>query len=148
LCRFGGQAVSLGINYTHKEEFAAAGYTPYLVNGTEYGEVRQYGNFSFARVYEVSVLFKFFQNDHSNSYPKSGHEVPYYQPVAALELFKRVLLHLDVADGTVQITGNYSTTGNATATHTNSYVPLPSTSSSASAAASAAPHQPVIPRKL
>lgn len=32
-----------------------------VVDGTEYGEVRQYGNFSFARIYE------------------SGHEVPYYQ---------------------------------------------------------------------
>jgi carboxypeptidase C (cathepsin A) len=32
-----------------------------MVDGTEYGEVRQYGNFSFARIYE------------------SGHEVPYYQ---------------------------------------------------------------------
>jgi carboxypeptidase C (cathepsin A) len=32
-----------------------------VVDGTEYGEVRQYGNFSFARVYE------------------SGHEIPYYQ---------------------------------------------------------------------
>lgn len=31
------------------------------VDGVEYGEVRQYGNFSFLRVYE------------------SGHEVPYYQ---------------------------------------------------------------------
>lgn len=43
------------------------------MDGTEYGEVRQYGNFSFLRVYE------------------SGHEVPYYQPVAALEMFRRVL---------------------------------------------------------
>jgi carboxypeptidase C (cathepsin A) len=32
-----------------------------VVDGTEYGEVRQYGNFSFARIYE------------------SGHEIPYYQ---------------------------------------------------------------------
>jgi hypothetical protein len=32
-----------------------------LVDGTEYGEVRQYGKFSFARIYE------------------SGHEIPYYQ---------------------------------------------------------------------
>lgn len=54
MCRFGGEAVSLGINYTHKEEFAASGYTPFLVDDTEYGEVRQYGNFSFLRVYEVS----------------------------------------------------------------------------------------------
>lgn len=57
-CRFGGEAVSLGVNYTHKEEFAAAGYTPFVVNDTEYGEVRQYGNFSFLRVYEVSVYPK------------------------------------------------------------------------------------------
>ncbi|TVY94539.1 Carboxypeptidase S1-like protein A [Lachnellula willkommii] len=71
---FGGEAVSLGINYTHKEEFAASGYTPFLVDDTEYGEVRQYGNFSFLRVYE------------------SGHEVPYYQPKASLELFKRPVI--------------------------------------------------------
>jgi carboxypeptidase C (cathepsin A) len=32
-----------------------------VVDGTEYGEVRQYGKFSFARIYE------------------SGHEIPYYQ---------------------------------------------------------------------
>lgn len=51
---FGGEAVSLGINYTHKEEFAAAGYSPFMVGDTEYGEVRQYGNFSFLRIYEVS----------------------------------------------------------------------------------------------
>jgi carboxypeptidase C (cathepsin A) len=58
---FGGQAISLALEYTHSKEFRAAGYQPMMVDGTEYGEVRQYGNFSFARVYE------------------SGHEVPYYQ---------------------------------------------------------------------
>lgn len=46
-------------NYTHSAEFAAAGYQPLLVDGVEYGEVRQYGNLSFTRVYEA------------------GHEVPY-----------------------------------------------------------------------
>jgi hypothetical protein len=49
------------MEYTHSDEFRAAGYEAMVVDGTEYGEVRQYGNFSFARVYE------------------SGHEVPYYQ---------------------------------------------------------------------
>lgn len=58
---FGGQAISLAVEYTHSKEFRNAGYAPFVVDGTEYGEVRQYGNFSFARVYE------------------SGHEVPYYQ---------------------------------------------------------------------
>lgn len=58
---FGGQAISLAVNYTHSSEFAAAGYQPFTVDGTEYGEVRQYGNFSFLRIYDA------------------GHEVPYYQ---------------------------------------------------------------------
>lgn len=58
---FGGQAISLSVDYTHSKEFRAAGYEAMMVDGTEYGEVRQYGNFSFARIYE------------------SGHEVPYYQ---------------------------------------------------------------------
>lgn len=50
---FGGEAVSLAVNYTHKEQFAAADYAPFVVNGVEYGEVRQYGNFSFMRIYEA-----------------------------------------------------------------------------------------------
>jgi hypothetical protein len=54
MIRFGGQAVSLAVNFTHKEEFHAAGYAPFKVDGTEYGEVREYGNFSFTRIYEVS----------------------------------------------------------------------------------------------
>jgi carboxypeptidase D len=39
--------VSLQVNYTHAKEFAAAGYEPFVVDGTEYGEVRQYGNCRF-----------------------------------------------------------------------------------------------------
>jgi carboxypeptidase C (cathepsin A) len=58
---FGGEAISLAVDYTHKKEFSNAGYAAMVVDGTEYGEVRQYGNFSFARIYE------------------SGHEIPYYQ---------------------------------------------------------------------
>ncbi|KAF4627156.1 hypothetical protein G7Y89_g11002 [Cudoniella acicularis] len=118
---FGGQAISLNINYQHKKEFAAAGYSPFLVNGTEYGEVRQYGNFSFLRMYE------------------SGHEVPYYQPLASLEMFKRTLHGRNVADGKTKLTGNYSSPGIANATHTESFVPLPtSTSASASGSSSSA----------
>jgi carboxypeptidase C (cathepsin A) len=40
-----------------------------LVDGTEYGSVRQYGNFSFARIYEA------------------GHEIPYYQRMSHSHLF-------------------------------------------------------------
>lgn len=116
---FGGEAVSLAMNYTHTAEFNAAGYTPFVVDGTEYGEVRQYGNFSFLRIYEA------------------GHEVPFYQPVAALEMFRRVLANQILADGSAPLTGNYSSPGIAHATHTEPFVALPSTTSSSIASASA-----------
>ncbi|CAN9373611.1 alpha/beta-hydrolase [Alternaria alternata] len=105
---FGGEAISLAMEYTHSDEFRAAGYEAMVVDGTEYGEVRQYGNFSFARVYE------------------SGHEVPYYQPVAALAYFNRTLYHYDIATGEEKVTANLTTSGPANATHTNSFVPITS----------------------
>jgi hypothetical protein len=107
---FGGEAVSLEIDYTNSAEFRQAGYEPFTVDGTQYGEVRQYGNFSFLRMYE------------------SGHEVPYYQPKASLELFRRVLGNLILSDGSKPVTPDYETEGKAETTHTESFVPLPSSS--------------------
>ncbi|KAJ9231214.1 hypothetical protein DTO169E5_8102 [Paecilomyces variotii] len=104
---FGGEAVSLAANHSTAAEFRAAGYTPMTVNGVEYGETREYGNFSFTRVYE------------------SGHEVPYYQPIAALQLFNRTVYGWDIAKGDTKIWPEYKTNGTAKATHTESYVPLP-----------------------
>lgn len=95
--------MSLAVNYTHKKEFKEAGYAPFVVDGVEYGESRQYGNFSFTRVYD------------------SGHEVPYYQPKASLELFRRVLGNLVISDG-AKLTPTYKSEGTANATHTNSYI--------------------------
>ncbi|KAI4908851.1 hypothetical protein J4E90_008588 [Alternaria incomplexa] len=105
---FGGEAISLAMEYTHSDEFRAAGYAPMMVDGTEYGEVRQYGNFSFARVYEA------------------GHEIPYYQPVAALAYFNRTLYHYDIATGEEKVTANLTSSGPANATHTQSFVPITS----------------------
>ncbi|KAL1604221.1 hypothetical protein SLS59_004014 [Nothophoma quercina] len=105
---FGGEAISLAVEYTHSKDFSAAGYEAMVVDGTEYGEVRQYGNFSFARIYE------------------SGHEVPYYQPEAALAYFNRTLYHYDIATGEKKVTGDLASSGQANATHTNSFVPLTS----------------------
>jgi len=124
---FGGQAVSLALKYTHSKEFAAAGYQPLTVDGVEYGEVRQYGNFSFARIYEA------------------GHEVPFYQPVASLQLFNRTINGFNVADGTEIVEANTTSHGTANATHTESFVPLPKTrtrssKSTATASASAPGH--------
>lgn len=115
---FGGEAVSLAAQWPHAAEFAASGYTPFVVDGVEYGETREYGNFSFTRVYE------------------SGHEVPYYQPVAALALFERAINGMDIATGTKPVDGtNGGTTGDPTATHTESSVALPSSTSAPSSSA-------------
>ncbi|KAM0163875.1 hypothetical protein ACHAPG_001028 [Botrytis cinerea] len=119
---FGGEAISLAANYTHSAEFAAAGYAPFIVDGTEYGEVRQYGNFSFLRIYEA------------------GHEVPYYQPVASLEFFRRTLLDLDIAEGKARVASNYSSPGIASATHTEPFVALPSSTSASGTAAAGLPN--------
>ncbi|KAH8722788.1 Alpha/Beta hydrolase protein [Phaeosphaeriaceae sp. PMI808] len=107
---FGGEAVSLALNFTNAAAFRAAGYTPFLVDGVEYGEVREYGNFSFTRIYEA------------------GHEVPYYQPKASLEHFKRVLDQLIIADGSKVVTNTYGTNGTAKSTHTETFVALPPSS--------------------
>ncbi|KKY21045.1 putative peptidase s10 serine carboxypeptidase [Diplodia seriata] len=103
----GGEAVSLAVEYEDSAAFRAAGYAPLLVDGTEYGVVRQYGNFSFTRLYDA------------------GHETPYYQPVATLEFFRRVLGDLVIADGKSRITDDYQSEGPANATHTQPYPPLP-----------------------
>ncbi|USP80501.1 carboxypeptidase s1 [Curvularia clavata] len=105
---FGGEAISLALDYTHSKEFRAAGYEGMVVDGTQYGEVRQYGNFSFARIYEA------------------GHEVPYYQPVAALAYFNRTLYHYDIATGEEKVTASLTSSGPANTTHTESPVPLTS----------------------
>ncbi|KAG9238770.1 carboxypeptidase 2 [Amylocarpus encephaloides] len=97
LCNwYGGEAVSLALDYPHKKDFAKAGYAPFHIDGEEYGEVRQYSNFSFLRVYE------------------SGHKVPSYQPKASLEMFRRTLQGVDVAEGKIKICDHYSTSGKKT----------------------------------
>lgn len=48
--------------------------------------VKQSSNFAFARIYE------------------SGHEVPFYQPLIALEMFNRSIHGLDIATGEKEIT--------------------------------------------
>ncbi|KAE8844111.1 hypothetical protein HRS9122_05214 [Pyrenophora teres f. teres] len=103
---FGGEVISLALEYKHSAEFRAAGYQAMTVDGTEYGEVRQYGNFSFARIYE------------------SGHEIPYYQPVAALAYFNRTLNHYDIATGDVAVTANLTSSGTAKSEHKEPYRPM------------------------
>ena len=96
------------MDYTHSAIFRKSGYAPFIVDGAEYGAVRQHGNFSFLRVYEA------------------GHAVAYYQPKAALEMFRRVLESKDLATGRVNLTEDYSTRGKNHATHQEPFVALPS----------------------
>jgi hypothetical protein len=76
--------------------FESAGYTNISTSDKiVHGQVKQAGSFSFARIYE------------------SGHEVPFYQPLAALEIFERVLKGLDIATGAFKPSGGYLTNGTA-----------------------------------
>ncbi|KAK7959318.1 peptidase S10- serine carboxypeptidase [Apiospora aurea] len=109
----GGEAVSLSLKWPNATAFAQAGYAPFTVaasspnstaiNNKTYGETRQYGRLSFTRVYEA------------------GHIVPYYQPAASLELFRRVLRGRVLAGGgDVAVTPTFGSHGPANATATNS----------------------------
>ncbi|KAK8073773.1 Alpha/Beta hydrolase protein [Apiospora phragmitis] len=71
----GGETVSLAIDYEDKHDFAAAGYAPVSTNESYVGgSVRQYGGFSFSRVFQA------------------GHAIGYYQPETAYQIFTRTIL--------------------------------------------------------
>ena len=42
---------------------------------------------------------------------ESGHEVPFYQPLIALEIFERAIAGLDIATGHVHVNDAYRTIG-------------------------------------
>ena len=111
---FGGEAISLAANHSDAHRFRSAGYVPFVVDGREFGETRQVGNFSFTRVYQA------------------GHEVPFYQPAAALQLFNRTLEGVDIPQGLRLAGKDFETHGEPTATHTQSSVALPSATSASS----------------
>lgn len=96
---YGGEALSLATNFSWADKFRNAGYTPLITDGKRYGDTREYGNFSFTRVFDA------------------GHMVPYYQPEAALAIFNRTINGLDIATGEEKIHDNYSTTGNSKSTY-------------------------------
>ncbi|ESZ93510.1 serine carboxypeptidase [Sclerotinia borealis F-4128] len=82
----GGEVISNEVNATN---FSLAGYTNISTSDSiVHGQVKQSGLFSFSRIYE------------------SGHEVPFYQPLAALEIFSRVIGRLDIQTGTIAIDAN------------------------------------------
>lgn len=93
----GGQAVAYEIGASG---FDRAGYTNLTTSdNVVHGQVKQAGKFSFIRIYE------------------SGHEVPFYSPVAALEMFSRAINDKDIATGKIQPKSGYLTKGTKDSTY-------------------------------
>ncbi|RAL58429.1 hypothetical protein DID88_005134 [Monilinia fructigena] len=89
----GGEVIADLINAPN---YALAGYTNITTSDSiVHGQVKQSGLFSFSRVYEA------------------GHLVPFFQPLAALEIFERVIGRKDIQTGTIDINTNktYLTVG-------------------------------------
>ncbi|KAL4768318.1 Alpha/Beta hydrolase protein [Aspergillus nidulans var. acristatus] len=104
----GGEQVSLQVDYSDADKFRAAGYAPLQTNSSYVGgSVRQYGNFSFTRVYQA------------------GHEVPAYQPETAYEIFHRAMFNRDIATGKISTAKNstYSTKGPSSTWNVTNTVP-------------------------
>ncbi|KXT11585.1 hypothetical protein AC579_3120 [Pseudocercospora musae] len=80
LCNWvGGEVVS---QHIEAPGFKQAGYVNISTSDQiVHGQVKQAANFAYGRIYE------------------SGHEVPFYQPLASLELFQRAINGLDIATG-------------------------------------------------
>lgn len=77
--------MSLAVNYSQARLFRASSYVRLNVDGIDHGIVREYGNLSFAVVYDA------------------GHMVPIDKPDVALEIFRRSMFGVDIATGTYLI---------------------------------------------
>jgi len=74
--------VSLAVDYSQAPFFHSSSYVRLTVDDVDHGIVREYGNFSFAVVYDA------------------GHMVPIDKPNVALEIFRRSIFGFDIATGT------------------------------------------------
>ncbi|KAI1092402.1 carboxypeptidase S1 [Rostrohypoxylon terebratum] len=93
----GGEAVAEEIA---APGFSKAGYVDIVTSDNiTHGQVKQAGKFSFTRIYE------------------SGHEVPFYQPLAALEYFERAIKGHDIQTGRVPVHEKYLTKGTPKSTY-------------------------------
>ncbi|KAJ5732427.1 Peptidase S10 serine carboxypeptidase [Penicillium malachiteum] len=92
----GGQVVAKEINAAGFEKAGFVNLT--TSDGIVHGQVRQSDLYTFIRIYE------------------SGHEVPFYQPLAALSFFERAISRKDIATGKHSVTqyGGYHTVGPST----------------------------------
>lgn len=101
---FGGEQVSLAIakeaGGDYAINFPASGYTPIHVNESYVGgDVRQYGNLSFSRIFQA------------------GHSLAAYQPETAFQVFSRIVNAQEVSSGHAADLGSYRTNGPLRSTH-------------------------------
>lgn len=89
----GGEKTSLKVPYSRSSDFAAAGYANFESGFEHKGFTRQFGNFSFTRVFEA------------------GHMVPAYQPRASYDIFMRAIFNKDIATGKVAVTDELASKG-------------------------------------
>jgi carboxypeptidase D len=121
----GGEKISLAVKSQISDKFGKAGYTDIHTNATFVGgSVRQYGNFSFSRVYNAGHEGTFALSPIAAGQKQSlEHQmskltpfsflVPYYQPETAYQIFNRVMKNLDISIGKVSTTKvkDYHTNG-------------------------------------
>lgn len=69
ILQYGVYALTLELEHKDAELFDAQVLRPWVYQGVELGQIQSIDNLAFIRVYEA------------------GHEVPYYQPEAALLIF-------------------------------------------------------------
>ncbi|KAF2866923.1 Alpha/Beta hydrolase protein [Massariosphaeria phaeospora] len=106
LCNwFGGEAISLELARLHSAystTFPAAGYADIVVNNSYVGgQVRQYGNLSFSRIYDA------------------GHALPAYQPETAFTVFTRIIEGNDIGLGENVDLSSFGTKGPANSQFAN-----------------------------
>ncbi|KAF4982849.1 hypothetical protein FZEAL_1599 [Fusarium zealandicum] len=93
---YGGENVSLALDFSSSEAFRAAGYESISTNSSyEGGFVREHGNLSFSRVFQA------------------GHGLAAYQPETLSKMFERAMFRRDIATGDIDLAENrtYSTAG-------------------------------------
>ena len=72
---FGNLAAANAVSYSGASAFASKALAPYTVQGTQGGTFKTVDNLSFLRVFGA------------------GHEVPYYQPALALQVFNQTMMN-------------------------------------------------------
>lgn len=110
LVGYGGEDLSLSLEFPSSEAFQAAGYESIFTNSSyDGGLVRQSGNLSFSRIFQ------------------SGHGVAGYQPETMYHVFERAMSKRNIATGKVDLSEKpvYSSNGPHNVRNVTNEVPEP-----------------------